>query len=146
MATNVADNEAKIHELLRNGGMSITANRVQILGLFFKQTGNALRHADIESALNDMDRVTIYRTLHTFLEKGLLHTVPNTDGNAMYALCKEECHEGHHHDDHVHFLCNRCGVTTCLDGLVVPQVNLPQGFAAQQTEMIISGTCNACNS
>lgn len=142
----MTDNSENINALLRSSNMSITASRVQILNVFFQQSGNALRHADIEQALEDMDRVTIYRTLHTFLEKGILHTVPNADGTAMYALCKDECHEGHHHDDHVHFLCKQCGITTCLDGVVVPQVSLPQGFAPRQTEMIISGVCNTCNS
>ncbi len=139
------NNIDKIGQLLRQGGMSVTEKRVQILHLFFAQPGNALRHADIEQQLGSMDRVTIYRTLHTFLEKGLLHTIPNADGTAMYALCKDECHEGHHHDDHVHFLCSQCGVTICLDGIVVPQVKLPQGYAARQMEMVISGTCQTCN-
>ena len=137
---------AKIGKLLKQGGMSVTEKRVQILNLFFSNTGSALRHADIEQSLQNMDRVTIYRTLHTFLEKGLLHTVPNTDGTAMYALCKDDCHEGHHHDDHVHFLCNKCGNTICLDGVVVPLVALPQGYSASQTEMVISGICQTCNS
>lgn len=51
--------------------MSITDSRMQILDLFYNNEG-ALAHADIEKKTGDaIDRVTIYRTLQTFEEKGI---------------------------------------------------------------------------
>jgi Fur family ferric uptake transcriptional regulator len=124
--------------------MSITDSRVQILGLFYKQEG-ALAHADIEKRTSDkIDRVTIYRTLQTFEEKGLIHSIPTADNSVKYALCKEQCEEGHHHDNHVHFICDVCGKTICLDDVLVPEVKLPKGFQPHQSNMVVTGVCGDC--
>src|SRR5678815_5846065 len=99
-------------DILKHSQLSITDNRLKILELFQKNQ-KALSHADIERLSGKhFDRVTIYRTLQTFVDKGIIHTIPTADNSIMYALCKEACSEGHHHDDHVHFLCEQCG--TCL--------------------------------
>jgi Fur family ferric uptake transcriptional regulator len=90
------------------------------------------------------DRVTIYRTLQTFVDKGIIHTIPTADNSIMYALCKETCSEGHHHDDHVHFLCEECGTTYCLDNVTIPQVTIPKGFSVHQTNVLVNGICKNC--
>src|SRR6187549_1806420 len=112
----------RIADLLKKNQLSITDSRKKILELFQK-SGNALAHSDIEKMSGEhFDRVTIYRTLQTFVEKGIIHTIPTIDNSVMYALCKEECSDGHHHDDHVHFICSSCGTTYCLDQVSVPPV------------------------
>lgn len=124
--------------------MSITDSRMQILGLFYNHEG-ALAHADIEKSTGDtIDRVTIYRTLQTFEEKGIIHTIPTADNSVKYALCKEQCAEGHHHDNHVHFICDVCGKTICLDDVLVPEVKLPKGFQPHQSNMVVNGICGDC--
>lgn len=51
-----------------------TAGREQVLDLFLSAGGHALAHNDVETGLGpDHDRVTVYRTLRTFLDAGLLH-------------------------------------------------------------------------
>lgn len=70
----------------------------------------------------------VYRTLQSFVEKGLIHLIPTTDNAIKYALCKDDCEAGHHHDNHVHFVCDECGKTTCLDEVTIPSVKLPKGF------------------
>ena len=93
----------EIRDLLKKNHMSVTDSRLQILELFYHAPG-ALAHADIEKKASDkIDRVTIYRTLQTFEEKGIIHTIPSADNSVKYALCKHECAEGHHHDNHVEF-------------------------------------------
>jgi Fur family ferric uptake transcriptional regulator len=135
-----------IREILKKNHMSITDSRVQILGLFYNNEG-ALAHADIEKKTSDkVDRVTIYRTLQTFEEKGLIHSIPTADNSVKYALCKEACEEGHHHDNHVHFICDECGKTICLDDVLVPEVKLPKGFEPQQSNMVVNGICGECKS
>lgn len=131
-------------DILKRNNLSVTDSRRHILELFMTQSTNALRHSDIENSLEGVDRVTIYRTLQTFTEKGILHSVPASDGTARYALCKSGCEEGHHHDNHVHFLCIRCGAIQCLDDVHVPVVRLPEGFMPEKTEMVVSGVCQFC--
>jgi len=133
-----------IIEILKHSQLSITENRLKILELFQK-SAHALSHADIEKMSGThFDRITIYRTLQTFVEKGILHTIPTADNSIMYALCKDECSEGHHHDDHVHFICSVCGTTYCLDQVTLPSVNIPKGFSIHQTNVLINGVCKNC--
>ena len=136
--------ENRVRELLKRNRLSITDSRLQVLSLFYKAAG-ALAHSDIEKKAGDnMDRVTIYRTLQTFEEKGLIHTIPTSDNSVKYALCKEQCAHGHHHDNHVHFVCTKCNKTICLDDVLVPEVKLPKGFSPTQSNMVVNGFCDKC--
>lgn len=134
-----------INETLRKSQLSLTDSRKKILELFL-QSGGALAHADVEKQTGTLfDRVTIYRTLQTFVEKGIIHTIPTADNSVKYALCVDACSEGHHHDKHVHFVCDDCHTTFCLQHVEVPAIRLPGGFAGKQTDVIISGVCGNCN-
>lgn len=137
--------ENKIDEILKKNQLSVTSGRRKILELFLQHNG-ALSHSDIEKKAGEkFDRVTVYRTLQAFLEKGLIHSIPTPDNSIRYALCKDECSEGHHQDDHVHFICNACGNTICLEDVAIPSIRLPRGFSADQVEMLVSGICKSCN-
>ena len=134
----------EIRDLLKKNHMSVTDSRMKILELFYNSDG-ALAHADIEKKTGlAVDRVTVYRTLQTFVEKGIIHQVPTTDNSILYALCKHNCEKGHHHDNHVHFVCDECGKTICLDDVLVPDVKLPKGFEPHQSNMVVNGLCNEC--
>jgi Fur family ferric uptake transcriptional regulator len=133
-----------IKDILKKNKLSVTASREKILNLFFEQTG-ALAHGDIEKKAGEkFDRVTIYRTLQAFVEKGIIHTIPTADNSVLYALCKDDCEEGHHHDHHVHFVCSRCHNTYCLDDVVTPAIKLPKGYSAEQIEVVVEGVCKNC--
>jgi Fur family ferric uptake transcriptional regulator len=138
MATDIKD-------ILKKNKLSVTASREKILNLFLEQTG-ALAHGDIEKRAGEkFDRVTVYRTLQTFVEKGIIHTIPTADNSIRYALCKDDCEEGHHHDHHIHFVCTNCNNTYCLDNVVTPEIKLPQGYAAKQIEVVVEGICRICS-
>ena len=114
-----------IIEILKNNQLSITDNRLKILELFHKN-GKALSHADIEHLSGkNFDRVT-------------------ADNSIVYALCKETCSEGHHHDDHIHFICDKCGTMYCLEQTHVPSVNIPKGFSVEQVNVLVNGICKNC--
>ena len=130
--------------ILKRNQLSVTTGRKKILELFLRSKG-ALAHADIEKKTSEaFDRVTVYRTLQSFVEKGLIHTIPTADNSIRYALCRDECEAGHHHDDHVHFICEECNKTICLDEVTVPVVKLPKEFAPQHAEMVVTGVCGDC--
>jgi len=136
--------QTEVRELLKKSRLSITDSRQRILDLFLRTEG-ALSHADIEKRIADgIDRVTIYRTLQVFEEKGIIHTIPSADNSIKYALCKEDCAEGHHHDNHVHFVCDSCSKTICLDHVHVPDIKLPKGFYPRESNMVVSGVCSEC--
>ena len=136
---------ADLEDLLKRNHLSITESRKKILGLFINHTG-ALAHGDIEKRAGEkFDRVTVYRTLQTFVEKGIIHTIPTSDNMVRYALCKDNCTEGHHHDNHVHFVCKQCHNTYCLDNVVTPDIKLPTGYSAKQIEVVVEGICKQCS-
>ena len=134
----------RVDDLLRRNSLSVTESRKKILNLFFNVPG-ALAHGDIERKAGEkFDRVTVYRTLQTFVEKGIIHTIPTTDNSVRYALCKDNCTEGHHHDDHVHFICLQCGATLCLEDVVVPEIKMRKGFSVNEIEVVVKGICLDC--
>ena len=131
-------------DILKQSGLSVTESRKKILDLFL-ETDGALAHADIEkNTASAFDRVTVYRTLQTFVQKGIIHQIPTTDNSILYALCKHNCEQGLHHDDHVHFICSNCDKTICLDEVTVPEVKLPKNFTKQQSAMVVTGICEDC--
>lgn len=131
-------------ETLKTFSLRHTNGREEVLDLFIK-ADHALSHGDIEHGLGpDHDRVTIYRTLRTFLDKGILHKVLDDEGNPKYALCRDTCAQGHHHHDHVHFKCETCGQTTCLDQVLIPAISLPAGYAPKELNLLIQGVCDEC--
>src|SRR5690606_36844426 len=92
--------------IIKRNGLSVTSGRLQILDLFAQADG-ALAHADVEKNTDDIfDRVTVYRTLQTFVDKGIIHQIPTLDNSILYALCKHDCQQGTHYDNHVHFICS----------------------------------------
>lgn len=141
--TSSKTKQLKIADILRRKNLSITDSRKKILSLFL-QNADALAHGDIEKKAGEkFDRVTVYRTLQAFVEKGIIHTIPTADNTILYALCKD-CTEGHHHDDHVHFICTNCHATICLDDVVSPQIDLPEGYQAESVQVLIQGRCKSC--
>jgi Fur family ferric uptake transcriptional regulator len=133
-----------VDDILRRNSLSVTDSRKKILNLFLSVQG-ALAHGDIERKAGEkFDRVTVYRTLQTFVEKGIIHTIPTTDNSVRYALCRDNCSEGHHHDNHVHFICLQCGTTLCMDDVVVPEIKMRKGFSINEIEVVVKGICLDC--
>jgi Fur family ferric uptake transcriptional regulator len=143
MYTDSKSHQNSINEILRRKQLSVTESRRKIMSLFL-ETADALAHGDIEKKAGEkFDRVTVYRTLQTFVDKGIIHAIPSSDNSVRYALCKD-CTEGHHHDDHVHFVCSHCSKTICLDNIVSPKIELPQGYIADNVQVVINGVCKDC--
>jgi len=133
-----------VHELLKNHDLRVTGCRLETLKLFAAQAV-ALSQPDIERALGEQfDRVTIYRTLTSFLDKGVVHKVLDDSGVAKYALCSQACEIHEHTDEHIHFKCTSCGATVCIDDLPFPEFNAPKGYTFLNTSILIQGICPQC--
>jgi len=132
------------NRLLKSFRLRSTPTRQEILHLFLKKE-YALSHSDIESEIDeDIDRVTVYRTLKTFNDRGLIHKVLDDAGTLKYALCSEACSATQHSHEHVHFKCVQCGQTNCLD-VEIPTVKLPEGYKAREVNLLVQGTCQNCS-
>ena len=111
-----------------------------------EQKQEALTHKDFQDFFKDkIDRVTIYRALDRLIDEGKLHKIINLEGGVQYAKCKTCNHEEElHSHDHVHFSCTKCEKTTCLDK-ITPEIKLPNGFIAEEMQLLITGICSNCS-
>ncbi|MCZ2100523.1 MAG: transcriptional repressor [Chitinophagales bacterium] len=130
-------------QILKDHKLRVTPFRIEVLELF-SGAQHALAAADLETLLNNPDRITLYRTLKSFEEKGIIHKAIDGTNQPKFALCEAHCHEHNHHDEHVHFHCIKCENTFCIESVFIPEVSLPQGFRIKQTDMIVSGECEQC--
>ncbi len=131
-------------QLLKEHRLKSTSSRAAILSLFL-QNDRALSYSDIERKIAESyDRVTVYRTLKTFLDRGVIHKVLDDGGALKYALCDIGCVGDTHHHEHVHFKCNSCGETNCLEQVGIPTIQLPAGYAATEFNLLIQGVCDKC--
>lgn len=105
----------------------------------------AVSQPDLEKKLGgEVDRVTLYRTLSTFEEKGILHKIIDGAGTANFAICHSNCTSHHHHDEHLHFNCTQCKKVYCLD-IKIPSTTIPKNFTMESIQLMASGICENCN-
>ena len=115
-------------------------------GLIFnvlKSNGKALSLYEIEQRFDNVDRSTIFRTIKKFQKNHLIHSIDNGSGSIKYALCDEDCICSVD-ELHVHFLCTRCGQTSCLKETPIPTPDLPSGFTVENANFVIKGCCPSC--
>lgn len=134
----------QVSNTLRSFKLKSTPCREEVLNLFF-QNDHALSNAFIEKHIDaSYDRVTVYRTLKSFEDKGLIHKVLDDNSVTKYALC-QDCTTHEHHHEHVHFKCEQCGQTTCIDSIEIPEVKLPDGYEVAERNLLIQGVCDQCS-
>ncbi|MDZ7608215.1 MAG: transcriptional repressor [Cyclobacteriaceae bacterium] len=129
-------------KLLKTHELRVTDCRIDVLDKFH-HSSYAMSFKDLEEDLAEYDRVTLYRTLHSFIDKGLLHRIPGDEGFASYALCPQECGNHGHHHDHVHFKCKLCGHIECLPDFSIPKVEVPE-YEINEQSLVLNGVCKIC--
>ena len=136
-------NEQNRKHILKNHKLRITNCRLDVIDYFLHKK-STLSQRDLEAKFSLYNRVTLYRTLNSFLESGILHKIPNEIGAATYGLCYETCTPEDHLHNHIHFKCNRCEQIECLDKETVPHISLPKGYQIHAVNMIVDGVCRMC--
>ena len=131
-----------VKDILKNHKLRVTDGRKEILN-YFLQKENALSYKDLEDRFNTLDRVTLYRTLQAFTDKGVLHKIPNESGSVMYGVCFDTCEPEKHIHDHVHFSCEKCGKIECVE-MPMPSISIP-GYLVKDINLMITGICTACS-
>ena len=123
-------------QILQMHALRQTRCRVEVLQ-YFLDAQQAQAHADLEDALPEYDRVTLYRTLNTFEQQGILHRVLDDTAVLKYALSLRQA-------PHAHFKCERCLSTTCMD-VALPVLNLKPGYRVHHQALLLTGLCPGCN-
>ncbi len=119
-----------------------TANRILVFKALCRED-RPMSLATMEGALPSMDKSSIFRVLTLFLENDMVHAFEDGRGVLNYELCSCEgtCN---HTDAHIHFYCESCHQSFCMENLSVPQFTLPAGFTAHSTSFVIKGECPSC--
>jgi len=131
-----------MENLLKNKKISETPFRKEVLEIFDKYN-NAIPLTIIADELENYDRITLYRTIKLFLEKGILHEISISGENSNYAICNDECDIDSHNHQHIHFKCKKCGNITCVEIDDFPTIKLPK-HKIEQLEIQATGLCNEC--
>jgi Fur family ferric uptake transcriptional regulator len=134
------DNNIENHLNLRN--IKPTAMRELVLKILTEQKA-AISLPELEQKFEKAERTTLYRTLKTFEENKLIHSIDDGTDSVKYALCKESC-QCNPADLHVHFFCTRCNHTYCLNDISIPEVILPVNFKPETINMVVKGICSNC--
>ncbi len=133
-----------VKKLLSNRNLKATATRVELLQII-KNFESAIPYAKIQEQLKNTDRVTLYRTIQTLLDRGIIHKALTNKDETYYALCGSNCTVDTHAHDHVHFKCSICQNVTCQHLNEEITITLPD-FTIDKMQILLSGICNKCNS
>jgi Fur family ferric uptake transcriptional regulator len=133
-----------IEKVLREHGLKATPQRIDVLKVFMERS-KVMNWEILNKYLGkDFDRVTLYRTLQSFEERGLIHKIPDKDMPG-YALCQHDTVNHSHEDNHVHFKCTNCALIVCLEDIEIPVVKVPRKFKPEKYNFLIEGICEDCS-
>lgn len=135
-------NPQDIISRLQSKGIRPTANRILVMKtLMGEQNPQSL--SNLERKMVSMDKSSIFRTLTLFLEHDVVHAFEDGRGVLCYELCEEKgaCD---HHDGHIHFYCESCQRSFCMEDIHIPSFELPEGFYPHSISFVIKGECPDC--
>ena len=127
---------------LESKGIRPTANHILVMKtLMGEQNPQSL--SNLERKMVSMDKSSIFRTLTLFLEHDVVHAFEDGRGVLCYELCEEKgaCD---HHDGHIHFYCESCQRSFCMEDIHIPSFELPEGFYPHSISFVIKGECPDC--
>lgn len=131
-----------IVEKLEHKGIKATANRILVYKML-ASAENPVSLADMEKIDLSMDKSSIFRVLTLFLEHDVVHAFEDGRGILNYELCRSDgtCNMK---DNHVHFYCESCKRSFCLENIHIHELPLPEGFTAHSLSFVVKGECPEC--
>ncbi|HUH26126.1 MAG TPA: hypothetical protein VLY87_05830 [Flavobacterium sp.] len=133
--------DLNIENKLLSKNTTPTSMRILVYDFLSKQDA-ALSLSEIEQHFEHADRTTIYRTLKTFEEKCIVHSIQENH-TTRYILCPDECEEQTYKHQHLHFYCKICKQTTCKEDFHLPN-NTNAKFRIDEVRFFAKGICENC--
>lgn len=123
-------------------GVKPTANRILVLRAL-RESARPMSLTDLENVLETMDKSSIFRVLTLFLEHDIVHAFEDGRGILNYEPCTNQtvCNLS---DAHIHFYCESCRRSFCLDDIPLPEFHLKEGFTMHSVSFVIKGECPQC--
>ncbi|MEO1050510.1 MAG: transcriptional repressor [Bacteroidota bacterium] len=129
-------------EILKQYAQRTTDKRVALLELLM-DSPRAFALSDIEKQLSiPMDRVTIYRTLHSYEENGLVIKMVDQKGVGLYMFN----HKEHSNiSTHPHLRCKECETVICLPCLPDEYLEELKKYEIDEMYFLMEGKCHKCS-
>lgn len=128
-------------EEIKSASLSVTPARIATMQLFESHekpldAQHLFDHLQKDLAI---DRVTVFRILNAFVEKGLIRKIEFGEGKARYELNNE---------DHHHFICTSCGDITDVQDTVmmkyIKELEKKYSFMIKEHSLEFFGQCSKC--
>jgi len=132
-----------ITKFLESAKLKKTKPRMEIIEVLMKSN----RPKSAEEMISVMgksgpNKVTVYRTLDSMVEAGIVHRAFLSQGSQYYEMA-DKCTK---HQCHPHFVCKDCGATRCMPEVSVPMAtNPPAGFIIERQQVRLEGLCPDCS-
>ena len=131
----------EIKEKLAKKGYRLTKPRQEIFAVLSHEPQSVLEiNQKLKKKKLKIDKVTVYRTLSSFVEIGLVDETQFKNKISVYELADHE----HHH----HVLCEKCGKIEdiCLDEKILIQAaSKSSSFQIKSHHLEFFGLCKKCH-
>ena len=127
---------------LERKGVRPTANRILVLRAL-RESAHPMSLADLENRLETLDKSSIFRVLTLLLEHDIIHSFEDGRGILNYEPCTSQT-ACNHSDAHIHFYCESCRKSFCLEEMPLPEFHLKEGFTMHAVSFVIKGECPQC--
>jgi len=134
----------RIEQLLKSANLRRTKPRIAVMSILLAADKPVTQQEIAEKAgAGAPDKVTIYRTLETFVQAGIVHKAFLRERTRHYELA----HNCTQHQCHPHFTCSNCGRTVCLTKSSLPMIKVSEkGFVVHRQQVRLEGLCPGCAS
>lgn len=138
-----ASGQVEFRELCHRHGLAVTHQRAVIYDSLMSFSGHPSPeevYGRVRKQIPSISLATVYKTLHTFIEGGLLRELSLHHGSLRVDT---------NQDPHHHLVCTGCKSVFDLDEEALEPAKLigkvPKGFRIQRMSVEIHGLCSECS-
>lgn len=109
----------------------------------FNSTESAISAPELVTKFKStMDKTTVYRILERLIKSQVLHSFTDNNGVKRYVKSKKNNSLATTSNEHPHFLCLDCGISSCLSVKIeIPKI---ADYKVQSSEHLLVGQCKTC--
>lgn len=142
-------NGQRFEQILRENGLKVTNQRVQVLHVLAESPDKHLTAEEIydlvKAEFPNIGLATVYRTIQLLLELHLIDRINLDDGCVRYEIGHSTGNKKHHHH---HLICLTCGKVFSFEDDLLEQleehIKSSLGFTVTDHEVKLYGYCSDC--
>lgn len=142
MATPLKEQIRIFQDQCRESNLRLTPQRLEI----FKELAKSVDHPSAEQLYQRLSKImptlsldTIYRTLATFVQHGLVNRVETVESQARFEVIQQQ---------HYHLICEKCKKIADFQWESIEQIALPEKLSdwgkIERKNVVVYGICKTC--